>query len=205
MTSDRGLCGSFNTNLIKAAVQRMESEYKGWNEDKRVTVFCIGKKGADFFGKRAYRVGEKFVGLFNALEYSDAQRIARMLMERYRAGEFDRVEIVYNEFKSISQQRIVVEQFLPVSGEGGAAPEPADYIYEPDRQAHSCGTPSAAPAISDLAGAARVECLGAGRPHDRDGECDRERERADRLAAAAVQQGAAGVDYEGTAGDCQRC
>jgi F-type H+-transporting ATPase subunit gamma len=135
VTADRGLCGSFNSNLIKAAVQRMESEYKGWNEDKRVTVFCIGKKGVEYFGKRAYVVGEKFVGLFNALQYADAQRIARMLMQRYRAGEFDRVELVYNEFKSISQQRIAVEQFLPVSGDGEAPPEQADYIYEPDRQA----------------------------------------------------------------------
>jgi F-type H+-transporting ATPase subunit gamma len=135
VTADRGLCGSFNSNLIEAAVQRMESEYKGWNEGGRVTLFCIGKKGAEYFGKRAYRVGEKFVGLFSALEYADAQRIARLLMQQYLAGDVDRVEIVYNEFKSISQQRIVVEQFLPVSREGDAAPEPVDYIYEPDRQA----------------------------------------------------------------------
>jgi F-type H+-transporting ATPase subunit gamma len=135
VTADRGLCGSFNSNLIKAAVQRMESAYRGWNEGRRVTVFCIGKKGAEYFGKRAYQIGEKFVGLFNALEYSDAQRIARVLMEQYLAGDFDRVEIVYNEFKSVSHQRIVVEQFLPVSGEGDAPAEPADYLYEPDRQA----------------------------------------------------------------------
>ena len=135
VTADRGLCGSFNSNLLKAAVQRMESEYKGWNESKRVTVVCVGKKGAEYFGKRAYQVGEKFVGLFNTLEYADAQRIARMLMQHYLAGAFDRVEIVYSEFKSISQQRIVVEQFLPVSGEGEAAPETVDYIYEPHSQA----------------------------------------------------------------------
>ena len=135
VTADRGLCGSFNSNLLKAAVQRMESEYKGWNESKRVTVVCVGKRGAEYFGKRAYQVGEKFVGLFNTLEYADAQRIARVLMQHYLAGAFDRVEIVYSEFKSISQQRIVVEQFLPVSGEGEAAPETVDYIYEPHSQA----------------------------------------------------------------------
>ena len=134
VTADRGLCGSFNSNLIKAAVQRMDSEYPRWNADRRVTVFCIGKKGAEYFGKRAYQIGEKFVGLFNTLEYADAQRIARTLTQRYLAGEFDRVEIVYNEFKSISQQRIVVEQFLPVAGEGESAPEPGEYLYEPDRQ-----------------------------------------------------------------------
>ena len=135
VTADRGLCGSFNSNLTKAAAQRMESEYKGWNEGGRVIVFCVGKKGAEYFGKRAYQVGEKFVGLFNALEYADAQRIARMLMQRYLAGEFDRVEIVYNEFTSISQQKIVVEQFLPVAGDVDAAAEHVEYIYEPDRDA----------------------------------------------------------------------
>jgi F-type H+-transporting ATPase subunit gamma len=135
VTADRGLCGSFNSNLIKAAVHRMESAYSGWNAEGRVTVFCVGKKGAEYFGKRAYRVGERFVGLFNALEYAGAQRIARMLMQRYLAGEFDRVEIIYNEFKSISQQKIVVEQFLPVAGDDDAAPEPVDYIYEPGRAA----------------------------------------------------------------------
>jgi F-type H+-transporting ATPase subunit gamma len=135
VTADRGLCGSFNSNLIKAAVQRMDSEYPGWNEAQRVTVFCIGKKGAEYFAKRTYRVGEKFVGLFNALEYADAQRIAKMLMQRYGAGDFDRVEIIYNEFKSISSQKITVEQFLPLAGDDGAAPERADYIYEPDRTA----------------------------------------------------------------------
>jgi len=135
VTADRGLCGSFNSNLIKAAVQRLESEYMGWNGEKRVTVFCVGKKGAEYFGKRAYQIGEKFVGLFNALEYADAQRIARLLMQQYLSGAFDRVEIVYNEFKSISQQRIVVEQFLPVAGEGEEAHEPVEYLYEPDRQA----------------------------------------------------------------------
>lgn len=135
VTADRGLCGSFNTNLIKAALQRLESEYAGWNQDGRVTIFCIGKKGAEYFGKRSYQVGEKYVGLFNALQYADAQRIARMLMQRYLAGDFDRVELIYNEFKSISQQRIVVEQFLPVSVDEEAATESVDYIYEPGRQA----------------------------------------------------------------------
>jgi F-type H+-transporting ATPase subunit gamma len=134
VTADRGLCGSFNSNLVKAATLRLETEYRGWNENGRVTVFCVGKKGAEYFGKRAYAVGERFVGLFNALEYANAQRIARLLMDRYRAGAFDRVEIVHSEFKSMSQQRIAVDQFLPVPTGGEESGKPPDYIFEPDRR-----------------------------------------------------------------------
>ena len=105
-------------------------------------MFCIGRKGSDFFTKRGYAVVAKYVGVYNDLVFSQAQKIARDIVEGYERGDFDRVEIIYNEFKSITQQHIVVEQFLPVpssetaqSGGRTSAKPSGQYIYEPSSAA----------------------------------------------------------------------
>jgi F-type H+-transporting ATPase subunit gamma len=99
-------------------------------------LVCVGKKGSDYFTKRNYSVREKRVGLFNQLVYAEAQSLARMLVAGYLRGDYDRVEVIYNEFKNVAQQRIVVEQFLPVPAEVGREEDKkhrrtTDYIYEP--------------------------------------------------------------------------
>lgn len=141
VTSDRGFCGAFNSNVIKAAVDHIRKETATPAGPEPAGVVCVGKKGADFFTKRQqYRVREKRIGLFNQLIYTEAQSLARSLIAGYQAGEYDRVEIVYNEFKNVAQQRIVVEQFLPVPAEVVKDEEEkkhrrvTDYIYEPSAE-----------------------------------------------------------------------
>jgi len=132
VTSDRGFCGAFNANVIKAAEAWVASPPAG----DKVNLICLGKKGSDYFGKRNYKVSTRYIGIYNSLNFASAQAIASEIIAGYRRGDFDRVDIIYNEFKSIAQQRIVCEQFLPVPS-GKESPQPsrvaADYIYEPDR------------------------------------------------------------------------
>lgn len=135
VTADRGLCGAFNSNLIRASQNHIATRYPGWNEAGRVKLLCVGKKGGDFFGKRAFTVHQKLPGVFQRLTFGTAQEIVRSVLNGYRAGEYDRVEVIYNEFKSTSQQRIVVEQFLPIPPmvHEGRKAHVTDYLFEPDR------------------------------------------------------------------------
>jgi F-type H+-transporting ATPase subunit gamma len=136
VSADRGLCGSFNTNVIKAATAHIQSRYRELNAAGHLKMICVGRKGFDFFVRRAYDIVARHTGIFGGLQFGTAQGIMGEVVQKYLAGEFDRVEIVYNEFKSIATQRVVVEQLLPIP----AAPPVAeqrhpgsmvDYIYEP--------------------------------------------------------------------------
>lgn len=139
VTADRGLCGAFNSNVIKAAVQHMKTNYAPQLESGAgLKVVTIGKKSFDFFSKREYQLYSKHVGIFNALDFNRARTIVNELTEGYLKGEFDKVDVIYNEFKSVIQQRIVVEQLLPVppeeiqqKGSGLHSLAQVDYIYEP--------------------------------------------------------------------------
>ena len=136
VTSDRGLCGAFNSNLLRTALSHIDQKYPGAREEGRITVFCVGKKGFDFFAKRGYHVEGKYIGVYANLVFSQAQAIAREVSEAYVKGTADIVEIVYNEFKTVAKVRIVVDQFLPVptvQTDSGDEREKqlVDYIYEP--------------------------------------------------------------------------
>jgi F-type H+-transporting ATPase subunit gamma len=137
VTADRGLCGAFNTNVIRTVQAHLEAHYPGWREQGKVRIYCIGKKGVDLLAKRGYALGGRFVGVYNRLVFAEAQKIARTLVAAYQEGTVDRLEIVYNEFKSVTQQKVVVEQFLPLlsdAASGGSPSGPAvNYIYEPSR------------------------------------------------------------------------
>jgi F-type H+-transporting ATPase subunit gamma len=140
VTSDRGMCGAFNTNVVKAVELHIASEYAVVPGASKVTLFCVGKKGADFFGKRQYDLSGRYIGVYNNLVFEQAKKVVRDIHGGYLDGNFDRVDIIYNEFKSIAQQRIVVEQFLPIPAEAVGAgeegrPVPTDYIYEPSSAA----------------------------------------------------------------------
>jgi F-type H+-transporting ATPase subunit gamma len=141
VTADRGLCGAFNTNLIKAA-QRFMKE----NEGKRVELVCVGRKGRDFFRRRPVDMVREYINVTaRTVDHEEAAGIARDLMDMYTAEEsgIDRVYIIYNEFKSVLSQRVTLKQLLPIGAEefGGAEPEHQaarpdvsealiDYIYE---------------------------------------------------------------------------
>jgi F-type H+-transporting ATPase subunit gamma len=134
LTSDRGLCGAFNTNIIKAALAHLAEHYPGWAEDGRARVVCIGKKGADFFGKRKFTVAGKHVGVSGAPTLVVSKSIAGDLITSFLSGETDRIDLVYNEFKSVAQQRIVITPFLPVVPDVAAKERSVEYIYEPAKE-----------------------------------------------------------------------
>jgi F-type H+-transporting ATPase subunit gamma len=130
VTADRGLCGSFNSNVIKAAGQFILSETRGSND---VALGLIGRKGRDFFRRRGFDVRSEQVGIFQRLAFSNAAEIANAAIEDFVSGKASSVHLVYNEFKSVMSQRIVVEQLLPIPRAEPAeqAGPTIDYLYEP--------------------------------------------------------------------------
>jgi F-type H+-transporting ATPase subunit gamma len=130
ITADRGLCGSFNTNAIKGA-----GAFIVENPAREVALGLIGRRGRDYFARRGFEVRYEQVNLFQALQYSHAQRIAVAAVEAFTTGQVDSVYLVYNEFRSVMSQRIVVERLLPIprlaiEPLAGGAPQ-IDYLYEP--------------------------------------------------------------------------
>lgn len=127
VTGDKGLCGSFNTNVCKRAVAFL-STIRGAS----AVVHTVGRKGRDRFRKERWTRGLEWTEIFRTLSYLQAEEIARDLMDRYVREETDAVYLVYNEFKSTLQQRPVAEQLLPIERHTFAPGEIAeDYIYEP--------------------------------------------------------------------------
>ena len=129
ITADKGLCGGFNANIIRAAARFLEEEQR---KERRLELDLVGRKGRDFFRRRRYRVRSEHIGLFQALQFPAAQRIAQSLIKSYVAGEAHRIHIVYNEFKTVIAQRVVIEQLLPIRKLAFDPKEPPlDYLYEP--------------------------------------------------------------------------
>ena len=129
VTADKGLCGGFNANILRAAARFLEEESR---KERRLELDLVGRKGRDFFRRRRYRVRSEHVGLFQALQFPVAQRIAQALIRSYVEHEVDRIHIVYNEFKTVIAQKVVVEQLLPIRRLDFDPKEPPqDYIYEP--------------------------------------------------------------------------
>jgi F-type H+-transporting ATPase subunit gamma len=135
ITADRGLCGSFNTNIIKGA-----SAFITGQPGRAVAMGLVGRKGRDFFARRGFDVRFERINIFSQLNYADAQTIAKAAMEDFLGEHVDSVYLVYNEFKSVLQQRVVVEQLLPIGRlepeavEPGAGPA-VDYLFEPSPEA----------------------------------------------------------------------
>jgi F-type H+-transporting ATPase subunit gamma len=123
VTSDKGLAGAFNTNLIKAA-QRFSAEHK----DASVQMVLIGRKGRDFFRKRGAKVVSDHINMAGKLVYADVAAIAGKVMELYRNAEIDAVYLIYNEFKSVVAQTLVTKRVLPI--ELPEQTNPPDYIFE---------------------------------------------------------------------------
>lgn len=134
VTADRGLCGSFNQNIIKETERYISEELKA--EDINYQLFCAGKKGFDYFKKRDYEIIGADTGLFSSLEYNSALNIYDTIVPKFLDGEFDRVVLIYNSFVSIINQKLETKQLLPISTESGSEEEYKDdinYIYEPNR------------------------------------------------------------------------
>jgi F-type H+-transporting ATPase subunit gamma len=130
VTADRGLCGSFNSNVIKAAGQFIQNETRSGGG---IALGLIGRKGRDFFRRRGFDVRFEHVGIFQRLAFSHAAEVANAAIEDFVSGQASSVHLVYNEFKSVMSQRIVVEQLLPIprlEPDMKAGPT-IDYLYEP--------------------------------------------------------------------------
>jgi F-type H+-transporting ATPase subunit gamma len=136
ITADKGLCGSFNSNVIKAA-----TAFTHESTARQVALGLVGRKGRDFFRRRGFDVRYEDVGLFSALKLSHAQAIAERAIEEFTAGRVSSVYLVYNEFKSVMTQRVIVERLLPIAKledtpQDGRNAEPGiDYLYEPSPEA----------------------------------------------------------------------
>jgi F-type H+-transporting ATPase subunit gamma len=129
ITSNRGLCGAFNTNVIKEVKNRSEY-YAG----KQVDVFAIGKKGNDILSK-TLTVVDNQSAIFDDLTFDNVAQIAEVLTQKFVAGEYDRIELVYNQFKNAATQIIQTEQFLPLAPSQSDQPaSTGDYIFEPSKE-----------------------------------------------------------------------
>lgn len=133
VTADRGLCGAFNTNIIRESTNYINEELKN---DSTVSVFTLGKKATEYFSKRNYNIEGKMVGLFGSLGYQSTLQLYNDLIPKYLSGEIDKIVLVYNEFVSMIQQKIVKVQLLPIPFIESIEKENAhssNYIFEPDQ------------------------------------------------------------------------
>jgi len=133
ISGDRGLSGSFNSNVIKAAGQFVVNEGRG----RQIALGLIGRKGRDFFRRRGFDVRYEAVGIFQRLSFSHAVEVANVAIDEFTSGRVANVYLVYNEFKSVMSQRIVVERLLPIprlEGADAAAGPTLEYLYEPSPQ-----------------------------------------------------------------------
>ncbi len=128
ITSNRGLCGGFNSSVIKGTAKYIEENYKG----KQVELLTIGKKGFDILSK-THKIVEKNNEIFDDLTFDNVAVIAERIMSLFAEGRFDKVELVYNHFKNAATQITTIEQFLPIEPVKGAVKVNTDYIFEPSK------------------------------------------------------------------------
>ncbi|MBM1105292.1 ATP synthase F1 subunit gamma [Aurantibacter crassamenti] len=128
ITSNRGLCGAFNTNIIKQSSKLVEETYAG----KQVDIVAIGKKANDILGKK-YSVIANHSAVYEDLNFENVASIAEELMEKFTNGSYDKIDIVYNKFKNAATQIIMTEQFLPIVPMAGGEASSKDYIFEPSK------------------------------------------------------------------------
>ncbi|MBC8190967.1 MAG: ATP synthase F1 subunit gamma [Candidatus Marinimicrobia bacterium] len=128
LTSDRGLCGSFNTNILRQAENIIKTAGK-----ENSKLICIGRKGYEYFSKRGYDVVEHYADFWSELDFSHATTMARAVTARYLAGEYDDVRVIFNEFKNVAQQKIVEYHYLPLVLEDEAEEVGIDFLFEPSK------------------------------------------------------------------------
>jgi F-type H+-transporting ATPase subunit gamma len=127
VTADKGLCGAFNSNILRRSL-----EFIRQSEEATLTLVVVGRKARDHYRRRSWTVKSEMVGFFDRLAYSHAAELSKGLIDAYLMEETDEVHLIYNEFRSVAVQRVVREQLLPIT----PAPAPADaalvdYLYEP--------------------------------------------------------------------------
>lgn len=135
VTSDRGLCGGFNMNAIRLTEDTLNNELKNLGN---VDLYCVGKKGYDYFKTKSnVKIVGAYPGIFSKLEFEFAATLANDLSAKFLSGTYDKVLIIYNEFKSVIQQKITLKQFLPIQNIENSADsgiKHIEYIYEPNQK-----------------------------------------------------------------------
>ncbi len=144
VTGDKGLAGAFNTNILKAATRFLETK-----ADKQVDIICVGRKGRDFLRRRypsaqeggpragSVQIVAEHIGMLAHIDFEQAAEIAEVIIERYTKGEIDSVYVVFNEFKSVISQRLVVERVLPIEEIGKQGVAQAEELTEEERHRHA--------------------------------------------------------------------
>jgi F-type H+-transporting ATPase subunit gamma len=135
VSSDRCLCGSFNSSVFKGVTRLVTEKYDAQFKRGDVTILTMGRKSQDFFTKRKFNVIGDYSSIISNITFQNVSEAAEFMMSAYRTGKFDKIEIIYNEFKNVATQILRTEQFLPVvlpTVEKNATE--VDYIYQPDRE-----------------------------------------------------------------------
>ena len=130
VTSNRGLCGGFNANVIKSAVSLTNNDYK----DKNVSIVSIGKKSSKFFRKDGFNLVSTHDDIYSDLSYDNISLISESIMNDYLQGTYDKVILVYNQFKNAATQKIMNESYLPVEAPSEQDIVIGDYIFEPQKE-----------------------------------------------------------------------
>lgn len=136
VTADRGLCGAFNTNVVKGALALINEKYATQAAKGNVKIMALGKKGAEAFDRRKMEVNREHMNIFTNLSFEAAREAAEGAMEGFSNGTYDEVSLVYNEFKNVATQIIRAEQMLPLveKVEENVAPSNTDYLFEPSEE-----------------------------------------------------------------------
>ncbi|MFM2269529.1 MAG: hypothetical protein RL757_2970 [Bacteroidota bacterium] len=139
VTSNRGLCGAFNTNVIKSAIATIETEFAEVRKNGKLTILCVGKKGYDIFRKRYAdcNVPSDYVELYANIEFDSVAAAAQKLMDAFETKQYDKVTVSYARFRNAAMQFAETEQYLPVakmeSKKGETSKKRADYVFEPSK------------------------------------------------------------------------
>ncbi|HEX6224385.1 MAG TPA: ATP synthase F1 subunit gamma [Chryseolinea sp.] len=134
ITSDRGLCGAFNSTVLKSAIKLIQEKYPTQMSRGDVTILPLGRRSFEFFTKRKFNCQDSYWGIFGQLNFENAAQAGHHIVDTFRKGGYDKVEIVYNEFKNVATQVLRVEQFLPMALQPSTAKNPPNYIFEPNAE-----------------------------------------------------------------------
>ncbi len=136
ITSDRGLAGAYNADVIKMAKQTIQEKYSSQHAKNNVTIWGIGKKGYEHFLKNNYTVSDTHKDIFLNLKFENVQAASQAAVKAYLSKEFDSIEVVYSEFRNAATQRFVTEQFLPIpkAANTSGSTVKADFIFDPNKE-----------------------------------------------------------------------
>lgn len=134
ITSDRGLCGAFNSTVLKAVTRLVQEKYATQYRKGNVTILPLGKRSMEYFTKRQFSCEDSYWGIFGQLTFENITKAGSYIIDTFRTGGYDRVDIVYNEFKNVATQILKIEQFLPLTVESASVSQAPDYIFEPDAE-----------------------------------------------------------------------